>query len=240
MNKSNCYITEVKSLENEYKETIKKIDYKSLTYSNKDYVKIFALGFVSRILENTDAIIILLKNKSAHSPILPLLRNSLEAIIDLDNLSNIDGYLDYLKCLNLKDKLSVVNKNYFKKIHIRNNLDYKSLELKFKKDFSYLIDILKKNYGNTFFNKKKQLESSIYFKFKLSKSLDTYETMYYILCGDTHNNLGSIEKNYINLDMSVSAFKEINLDDLKLICQTSISMLSDLVKIIYIIFDSQG
>lgn len=237
MDKVNLYIKPIEELENEFNTTVSNINYNSLKYSEEDNLKIIALGFMSRILENTKSIIILLKSRVGYSSVLPILRNSLEAIIDLDNLNNIDGYFEYLKCLDLQNTLSLANKNYFKRLVRREKVDYKSLELKYKDDLNSLKQKIRKSYGNKFFDKYGNINSSVYFKFKLSKSLDTYDTMYYSLCTDTHNNLISIQENYINSDMSVSIFKEINVDDLDIVCQTSIAMLQDLLKKIYSIFD---
>ncbi|WP_270531830.1 hypothetical protein [Paraclostridium sordellii] len=55
--------------------------------------------FAFRIIENTDAIISLLKVNNFYTPINSILRSTLEAIVDLDNLVNIDGYLEYLNYL---------------------------------------------------------------------------------------------------------------------------------------------
>lgn len=237
MDKINLYIKQIEELENELRTTVSNINYKSLKHSDKEIVKIIALGFMSRIIENTESIIILLKSRVGYSSLLPILRNSLEAIIDLDNLANIDGYLEYLVCIDLENKLSLPNKNYFKKLTRKKDIDYRTLELEYKNSLDSLKKKISENYSNKFFKDDGNLKNSVFFRFKLSKSLDTYETMYYLLCNDTHNNLSSIEKNYINSDMSVSIFKEISLDDLETVCQTSISMLKDLEKKIYSIFD---
>lgn len=237
MSKINLDVKQIEELEYEFNRIASNINCKSLIYSDKDIVKVVALGFTSRIIENTKSIIILLKSRVGYSSILPILRNSLEAIIDLDNLDNIDGYVEYLVCLDLENKLSLTNKNYFKKLTRKKNINYQTLELEYKNRLDLLKKKISKNYSNKFFKSNGNLKNSVYFKFELSKSLDTYETMYYLLCNDTHNNLSSIEKNYINSDMSVSTFKEISLDDLETVCQTSISMLKDLEKNIYSIFD---
>lgn len=237
MESININLKNIKDLETKFNSVIENINLKSLIYSSTDTKKILALGFVCRIIENTQALIILLREGNLFSSISPILRNTLEAIIDLDNLINVDGYVEYLKYLQVDKTLSLSNKNYFKRLYIEKNFNYKELRSDYEVQAKSLENEILTKYGKKYLNKYGNIDRTIYFKFKISKSLDTYDSMYYLLCNDTHNNISSIEQNYINQNMEVSIFNEISADEEDIICQTSIYILNDLLDRIYILFD---
>lgn len=207
----------IENLERTFSEIVKEIEDNKIKYYSNDIKGIIALGYFSKIIENSKAIIILLKESNLQSAIMPILRNILEAIIDLDNILNIDGYIEYLHYLNLNNKLFLGNKKYFKEISKNKDYDYEitkdNIDIKEQK----LKKQLQSRYGNKFFkiNVKKGIDTSVKFKFELAKSMDTYDSLYWILCTDTHNNISSIEKCYIEKVSENLVVKPFNKMDKK-------------------------
>ncbi|MGL4989642.1 MAG: DUF5677 domain-containing protein [Sarcina sp.] len=220
----------VESLQMTFENIIKKIQSNEIKYSSDDIKGVMALGYFSKIIESGEAIIILLEKNNLQSAIMPILRNMLEAIIDLDNIANIEGYTDYLQYLNVTNKLFLGKKEYFKILSCKSNFDYTETKLKLENLEYKLKKHLKEQYGNKYFNKKNVVETSIKFKFKISESMDTYDTLYWILCNDTHNNMSSIEEHYIEKvdeNLIVKPFNEMSKDNKKNISETVESILKD-------------
>ncbi|MGL5067245.1 MAG: DUF5677 domain-containing protein [Sarcina sp.] len=220
----------VESLQITFESIIKKIHSNEIKYNSNDIKGIMALGYFSKIIESGKAIIMLLEKGNLQSAIMPILRSMLEAIIDLDNIANIDGYTDYLEYLNVSNQLFLGKKEYLKNLSYKSNFNYAETKLKYEKLEDKLKKNLKEQYGNKYFNKKNKIETSIKFKFKISKSMDTYDTLYWILCNDTHNNMSSIEEYYIekvNQNLIVQPFNQMSEDNKKDISETVESILKD-------------
>ena len=195
---------------------------------------IIALALYSKIIENTKGFILLLEQGNLRGPLCPIVRNSLEALIDLENLLNKDGYEFYLTYLDLKEIIRGLNKNCFKE---RLGDDYDSILTKKKADFKYYENLIFKNY--TEFtqttkqkNKKEKIsiKTGIDKKFKFSSNSIVYDTVYYYLCTYTHNSINSLETDYIS-NLLVSAFVPLNEADLIMFSQTMEYILIDSVHI---------
>lgn len=199
-----------------------------LEYRDDDYKAILALSFHSRIIENIYSIILLLKQGQLQSTANILLRSTLEASIDLDNLCNVDGYFDYLIYLAKKDQLKLINKPYSQKLMNGNLSEYYRRKNYRQKECKKLEKDLKKKYRGKFCkntDENNHINESIHFKFKLAKSLDTYDSIYYLLCGILHNNLFSLEDSYMSNNFQVTPFKKIDSEEMDKICEVSTLLL---------------
>ena len=175
----------INKLERTFNDIISEIDAKNIKYKSNDIKGITALGYYSKVIEGVKAIIILLKENNIESAIQPIYRSILEALVDLNNIKNIDGYIDYLFYLDCDNRFKATKKNFFSELLMEQDV------VKIKEDRNQLKKFIKAQYGDKFFNKGK-INTSIKFKFELSKNIDTYDSLYWLLCSDSHNNMSSI------------------------------------------------
>ncbi len=230
----------INNLERTFNDIISEIDAKNIKYKSNDIKGIIALGYYSKVIEGVKAIIILLKENNLESAIQPIFRSVLEAMIDLDNILNIEGYINYLCYLDLNNKFKLGKKNYLKQISEKQNFDYKETKNKIEKDIINLESKIKSKYGNRFLNNQGKINTSIKFKFELSKNIDIYDSLYWILCTDTHNNISTIEEYYftpIDEDLMVAFFNTMDVGKQKSVCSTLEKILKDSQNIIYYILE---
>lgn len=205
---------------------------KSVQYNSGEPKDKIVLGFSSRVIENIMAIGVLLKVNEIgfFSAIMPLLRNSLEAIIDMNNLINIDGYVEYLQYLDINQRLAILRNLDNESINAK-RFNKNKLEQEYKDSLEYYEKILKEKYDKKFI-KGNRICTKIFFKFQLNNNEKIYNIMYKELCSDTHNNLKSIIFNHIDSgDGTVSLCKNMSLDECRLVCETSISILNVVLEV---------
>ena len=206
------------------------IEYSYIEYT-PDTKNLITLALHSRVLENTKGFISLLEQGNLRGPLYPIIRNSLEALIDLDNLLNKDGYEFYLAYLDLKEIIRGLNKEYFK---TRLGAEYESILKKKTKDFEYYENLIIDNYKE--FTKTGNQKQKIYIKtridekFKFAGNSKVYDNVYYFLCNYTHNNINSLESHYIN-DLAVTAFEPLDVDEFTMLSEIMESILIDSVTI---------
>lgn len=223
----------INKLERTFNDIISEIDAKNIKYKSNDIKGITALGYYSKVIEGVKAIIILLKENNIESAIQPIYRSILEALVDLNNIKNIDGYIDYLFYLDCDNRFKATKKNFFSELFMEQDV------VKIKEDRNQLKKFIKAQYGDKFFNKGK-INTSIKFKFELSKNIDTYDSLYWLLCSDSHNNMSSIEKNYyttIDEYSIITPFKVMDIEKQQVICLVVENFLKDSQRIIYDILD---
>ena len=224
----------ISKLEERYQSIISEIENGKIKYKSNNIKEIVALGYYSKIIESTNAIIILLNHNNLKLAIMPVFRSLLEAAIDLENILNIDGYVDYLYYLGVDNKLFLSKKEYFKKTP--KDYDYSELEKKYINQKNEIKERLKKKYNNKFFVNGK-INKKISFKFKLSENIDTYDTLYWLLCSDSHNDIYSIEQAYISKTESknlfVKPFREMEIDEIDRVCDSVDLILDNAHKLIY-------
>lgn len=236
----------LKDIENKYYDLYNKINGLKSNSINSEFT--IGAALISRIMEDTQAIIILLRKQCLKAPIYSILRNMLEAIIDLDNLFNADGYSDYLICLDLyKNRIKLFEKKEFKNL-IKDKEDFSKLKLNYedyKSNFKILKNKLITKYKEKYFEKYKEkykvkykIKNSILFKFDLCDNSNLYHSIYFILCNESHNSLTSLEHNYIiNNDKSIEicVFNDLNQEELEGICETIDIILNSLTEKIKLI-----
>lgn len=225
------------SLEQILDSIFKEIISNKTCYSSIDGKAMITLGYYSRIIENSKAILILIKENNLTAPIMSLMRCILEGYIDLYNILNVEGYIEYLYYVDLKNKNFLSGKEHFRKVSSENGYDYvtrkKKINNEMKKLEEQLGNIKTVNY---FFNNK--INTSVSFKFKLAKSISIYDTLYWISCNDTHGNITtSIESHYINKDGKVTAFNEMKLEEVERIIITLNSILNESRSILHKVID---
>lgn len=227
-------ISTISKLEERYKSIISDIEKEKITYNSKNSRETIALGYYSKIIESTKAILILLKYNNLQSAIIPVFRSLLEAAIDLENIINVDGYTDYLHYLGLDNKLRLSNKEYFR--NKPKDYNFSELEKKYINQKNEIEERLKKNYKNKFFRKGK-INTKVSFKFKLSENMDIYDTLYWLLCTDSHNNIYSIEQAYMSMneneELVVKPFREMNIDEIERLCDSVEIILDNAQKLMY-------
>jgi len=184
------------------KKTLRK-----LHFSNNDPQHLLSICLLCTIYENCTACLKLFEQR-INSSVSILLRNILEAHIDLINISRDKNYynnmiLSYLFQRNkiLKIASEKGNENsYLKCLSDKNDIEEKYKES--KKDYEQLIRDGYKNF-------------SIKEKFMLADQLDLYLSIYNLLCQDTHNNLTYLEKRHYNADSDeIELFKHLPFEEL--------------------------
>ena len=142
-------------------------------------------------------------------------------------------HIDYLFYLDCDNRFKATKKNFFSELLMEQDV------VKIKEDRNQLKKFIKAQYGDKFFNKGK-INTSIKFKFELSKNIDTYDSLYWLLCSDSHNNMSSIEKNYyttIDEYSIITPFKVMDIEKQQVICLVVENFLKDSQRIIYDILD---
>lgn len=226
----------INNLERTFYDIFDEIYSNKITYDPNNQYEMTALGYYSRILEGAKAIILLLKENDVESAIQPIFRSILEAFIDLDNINNIEGYIYYLRYLDLQNRIDLGDKYYFKQLCEEEKINYKETYNRIKKDRLQLEDKIKSEYGKTFLNNNREIKKGIKFRFYLAKDKETYDSLYWILCTDTHNNITSLNKSYLtstNSQLIVDFFKDMDSRKEKIICEKVESILKRSQKNIY-------
>lgn len=226
----------INNLERTFYDIFDEIYSNKITYDPNNQYEMTALGYYSRILEGAKAIILLLKENDVESAIQPIFRSILEAFVDLDNINNIEGYIYYLRYLDLKNRSYSDDKDYLKQLCKEENINYEEIYNRIEKDKLQLKDKIKSEYGKTFLNSNGKIKEGIKFRFYLAKNKETYDSLYWILCTDTHNNITSINKSYLtstNSQLIVDFFKDMDSRKEKIICEKVESILKRSQKNIY-------
>lgn len=210
-------------LKSEYKIALKNIG--KFNISNAEIEHSIALQYYSRILELTKGIIINLENDKLKSVTMPLIRCMLEAFVELINISNINGYRYYIIYKTLDNKIRLSEKKFFKKSLCKEEKDY-------LKKRNECINILKEKYFSTYFIRTKKygeirLLSGKQFEFGLAKHKEIYDTMYWVLCSDTHNDISSLSLEYKNNEnfYNIKCFNRMEVEEIKGIIATLICIL---------------
>lgn len=214
-------------LKTEYECVLK--DTRRFNKSNVDIEHSLALQYYSRIIELTKGTITNLENDKLKAIAMPLIRGALEALVDLINIINIDGYKYYLMYQNLDNKIRLSKNEFFQKNFLEENKEYNE---EIKKDKSKVRDILKNKYSSIYFytdkkNNKVKMLLGKEFKFKLAKFEEVYYTVYWLLCSDTHNDISSLSLEYINNNNSydIKFLNQMNSQEINLILSTSLGIL---------------
>ncbi len=207
------------------KNTIKK-----MKFDDNDSQQLFSISLLCTIFEFTDTCYQLIKN-NRYSSIPILLRNLLEANIDLINLVNCEDYsqnmaASYLNGRNkfLKEAVENTDNEYLKGLSGKDDI-----QIKYNNSLAEQKEL--KNNGHKALLIKE--------KFMLAKSLDLYNSVYNELCQETHNNISALEgRHYDRKIKKITIFKMPEedemlryLDSLNGIIVTSCEKITEIISI---------
>ncbi len=204
---------------------------KELTFSKDNMQHLFSISLFCTIYENSTACLVLINNK-IYSAIPVMLRNILEAHIDLIILSKKEDYYYDMAASYLKERNKIL------KLSCQPNYSNEYLEcLKSKDDIQEKYVNSKKDYEDLIEKGYKAL--SLKDKFKKADSMDLYLSIYNLLCQDSHNNISSLSNRHFNKQtMEIEIFQNFDksvldpyIDSLNGILITSCQLLANILNI---------
>lgn len=206
-----------------------------LVYHSEISKEFIGMCLYLTIFENCGACINLIENQFGSS-IEVLIRNLLEANIDLMNLREDTIYLKFLQVNDLKQEIALLknckknpNNEYIRSVYEK----YKNIDdeiAKLEKEKKDIIEQLDAKYGKIIKNQK---YFTIISKFKIGNQEDIYDSIYNLLCRYSHNNLSSLMGRHLYLDCKIQSFKRIEQSDYNLYCEVISVIIMESLENIY-------
>ncbi len=205
-----------------------------LSFNKEIAQHLFAVSLNGSIVEVAFSCMILLKKKQ-YIGIPILLRNMLEAYVDLVNIVQDHNYSKYMQAVYFKEQCNFLKKAIQggkKNPYLEALAEDRKLPEAYESACAKLEKL-----RNDGFKKLKVLE-----RFELAGAEDLYNSIYPLLCRESHNNLSSLEKRHLKKSgdaYSIEYFKEWEQNEIIILIDSMAGIVVAAIKECYKLFDSK-